>query len=472
VLVWCFAPRTRIAYFSSVSVLNRTTATPRTSTSQARRNRFVVGIDRVRPSGMESISTTVAIAGGGPAGMMLGLLLARAGIDVVVLEKHKDFLRDFRGDTIHPSTLEIIAELGLIERFLQRPHQEAREISAEIGKESFRIADFSHLPTRCKFLGFMPQWEFLDFLATEACRYPTFHVMMEAEATELLAKGRRIVGLQAETKDGPCNIIAALTIGADGRHSIVRARAALKVTDLGAPFDVLWLKLPADKGDPTEPIGRFQGGQFFIMLYRGGYWQCAMIIPKGGFAKIKAEGMSGFRARLRSVAGFARDRVDSIENFEQIALLTVKLDRLARWARQGLLCIGDAAHAMSPVGGVGINLAIQDAVAAANLLEPILRKRRLPSLKELDRVQKRRQWPTNVTQWFQLQVQNRVLVPSFQRQATPKPPFSLRLLNRVALLRRIPARVVGIGLRPEHVRTGEHIAPTGDQAKVVQTAAD
>lgn len=421
---------------------------------------------------MESISTTVAIAGGGPAGMMLGLLLARAGIDVVVLEKHKDFLRDFRGDTIHPSTLEIISELGLIERFLQRPHQEAREISAEIGKDSFRIADFSHLPTRCKFLGFMPQWEFLDFLATEACRYPTFHVMMEAEATELLAKGRRIAGLRAKTKEGPCDVLAALTIGADGRHSVVRERAALKVVDLGAPFDVLWLKLPAEKDDPSEPVGRFQGGQFFIMLYRGDYWQCAMIIPKGGFAKIKAEGLSGFRARLRSVAGFARDRVEAVGSFDEIALLTVKIDRVVRWARPGLLCIGDAAHAMSPVGGVGINLAIQDAVAAANLLEPILRQRRVPQLAELDRVQKRRQWPTNATQWFQLQVQNRVLVPSFQRQATPKPPFFLRVLNNAPWLRRVPARVVGLGLRPEHVRTGEHIAPTGNEAKVVQTAVD
>ena len=420
---------------------------------------------------MESISTTVAIAGGGPAGMMLGLLLARAGIDVVVLEKHKDFLRDFRGDTIHPSTLEIIAELGLIERFLQRPHQEAREISAEIGKESFRIADFSHLPTRCKFLGFMPQWDFLDFLATEACRYPNFRVMMEAEATELLAKGRRIAGLRAKTKEGVCDILAALTIGADGRHSLVRERAALKVIDLGAPFDVLWLRLPAEKDDPTEPVGRFQGGQFLIMLYRGDYWQCAMIIPKGGFAKIKAEGLSGFRARLRSIAGFARDRVEAVQSFEEVALLTVKIERLVRWARAGLLLIGDAAHAMSPVGGVGINLAIQDAVATANLLEPILRERRAPTLKELDRVQKRREWPTKVTQWFQLQVQDRVLAPSFQRQATPEPPFFLRVLDRAPWLRRIPARIAGLGVRPEHVRTPQSVVTATDTSCSSEPAA-
>src|SRR5215469_6433346 len=375
-------------------------------------------------SGMESISTTVAIAGGGPAGMMLGLLLARAGIDVVVLEKHKDFLRDFRGDTIHPSTLEIISELGLIERFLQRSHQEAREISAEIGKESFRIADFSHLPTRCKFLGFMPQWEFLDFLATEACRYPTFHVMMEAEAKELLAKGRRIVGIRAKTKDGTCDILAALTIGADGRHSLVRDRAALKVVDLGAPFDVLWLKLPAEKDDPSEPVGRFQGGQFFIMLYRGNYWQCAMIIPKGGFAKIKAEGLSGFRGRLRTVAGFARDRVDAIASFDEIALLTVKIDRLVRWARPGLLCIGDAAHAMSPVGGVGINLAIQDAVATANLLVPRFRAGGV-SADDLAAVERRRLWPTRVTQRVQVAIQNNVLAPLLERRITLSNPPAL-----------------------------------------------
>jgi 2-polyprenyl-6-methoxyphenol hydroxylase-like FAD-dependent oxidoreductase len=391
--------------------------------------------------------------------MMLGLLLARAGIDVVVMEKHGDFLRDFRGDTIHPSTLELMHELGLVEKFLARPHQEAREISADIGKESFRIADFSHLPTKCKFIAFMPQWDFLDFIASEAKRYPTFHLMMETEVTELLVKGRRIVGVRATTGEFTHDIHAALTIGADGRSSVVREKARLKVEDLGAPFDVLWLKLPAEKNDPAEPVGRFQGGQFFIMLYRGDYWQCAMIIPKGGFAKLKEEGLTGFRSRIRSVAGFARERVETIESFDSIALLTVKVDRLKRWYRRGLLCIGDAAHAMSPVGGVGINLAIQDAVATANLLAPVLMKRRVPAPRLLQRVQKRRTWPTQATQWFQIQVQNRVLAPSFQRQATPRPPFALRLLNAIPWLRRIPARVVGLGLRPEHVRTGEHVTP-------------
>ena len=404
---------------------------------------------------METLSTTCAIAGGGPAGMMLGLLLARAGIDVIVFEKHKDFLRDFRGDTIHPSTLELMHELGLLETFLERPHQEAHEITAEIGKESFHIADFSHLPTRCKFIAFMPQWDFLDFIGSEARRYPNFHLMMETEARELLVRRRRIVGVRVATADGVRDVHAALTIAADGRSSRLRERAKLKALNFGVPFDVLWLRLPAESGDPREPVGRIQGGQFFIMLYRGDYWQCAMIIPKGGFDKLKAEGLSGFRSRVRSVAGFARDRVECIQSFEDVSLLTVKIDRLRRWARRGFLCIGDAAHAMSPVGGVGINLAIQDAVAAANILAPTILRRKIPSLRRLNEVQRRREWPTKVTQFFQLQVQSQILAPNFHRQTTPTPPLFLRVLNAWPWLRRLPARVVGIGVRPEHVRTPE-----------------
>jgi 2-polyprenyl-6-methoxyphenol hydroxylase-like FAD-dependent oxidoreductase len=418
------------------------------------------------------LSTTVAIAGGGPAGMMLGFLLARAGIDVIVLEKHKDFLRDFRGDTIHPSTLDLMWELDLLDGFLARPHQEVHEIAADIGKESFRIADFSRLDAHCKFVAFMPQWHFLDFLANAGKRYPTFHLMMETEAIDLLTKRRRIVGLRARTRDGVVDIQAALTVGCDGRTSTVRAKAKMKVRDLGAPFDVIWLRLPAEKDDPAEPVARIQGGQFFIMLYRGDYWQCAMVIPKGGFEKLKAEGLSGFRARLRTVAGFARERVETIQSFDDVSLLTVKVDRLRRWARGGLLCIGDAAHAMSPVGGVGINLAVQDAVATANLLAPVLIERRVPSLRELAHVQRRRQWPTRVTQWFQLQVQNRVLAPSFKRQATPTPPFFLRVLNASAWLRQFPARFIGLGVRPEHVKTREFRHAAVSQPAPDQAAAD
>jgi len=396
------------------------------------------------------LNTHVVIAGGGPAGMMAGLLLARAGIDVVVLEKHKDFLRDFRGDTIHPSTLELVAELGLLDRFLARPHSEVRQMSVEIGKESFPVGDFTQLTTACNFLVLMPQWDFLDFLSKEARKLPNFLLMMEAEAVDLLAKRGRIAGLIAKTPEGLYEIRSRLVIGADGRHSLVRAKSNLKSKDIGAPFDVLWLRLPVAQGDPTEPVARFQGGDFFIMLYRGDYWQCALVIPKGAFNTMKAEGMTGFRARLRTVAGFARDRVEAIQSFDDVSLLTVKVDRLTRWARRGLICIGDAAHAMSPVGGVGINLAIQDAVAAANILAPVLHER-TPRLSDLDKVQRRRQWPTRVTQWFQVQVQNRVLAPNLRARQTPKPPWILYALRRWPWLRRWPARFIGVGVRPEHI---------------------
>jgi len=279
--------------------------------------------------------------------------------------------------------------------------------------------------------------------------------MLETEVTELLSQNRRIAGVRIKTKDGTSDVRATLTIGADGRASRVRQAARLKVLDIGAPFDVLWLKLPTKPSDPHEPVGRFQGGQFFIMLYRGDYWQCAMIIPKGGFERLKAEGITGFRSRLRTVAAFARDRVDTIKSFDDVALLTVKIDRLEKWARAGLLCIGDAAHAMSPVGGVGINLAIQDAVAAANLLAPILRNGETPSLSQLLRVQKRRTFPTKATQFFQLQVQNRVLAPSFRNQVTPTPPRFLHILNRVSALRYFTARMIGVGVRPEHIAVKE-----------------
>jgi 2-polyprenyl-6-methoxyphenol hydroxylase-like FAD-dependent oxidoreductase len=400
---------------------------------------------------VDSLTTQCVIAGGGPAGVMCGYLLARAGIDVWVLEKHADFLRDFRGDTIHPSTLELMDELGLLEKFLARPHDEVRQVTVEIGKETFAPGDFTQLPTRCKFMAFMPQWDFLSFLSEEAKKLPNFHIAMEAEVRELLVRRKRIVGVRVRTPDGTGNILARLVIGADGRHSTVRSKAWLKVTDIGAPFDVLWMRLPAEKGDPREPVARFVAGGFFIMLNRNDYWQCAMVIPKGGFTAMRAEGIGGFRARLRTMAGFARDRVESIASFDDVKLLTVTIDRLKHWARPGLLCIGDAAHAMSPVGGVGINLAIQDAVAAANILAPIL-ARRAPTLKELQRVQKRRAFPARLTQWFQVQVQNRVLAPSFRSQVTPRPPFVLYLLNRSRWLRQWPARFVGIGVRPEHVR--------------------
>jgi 2-polyprenyl-6-methoxyphenol hydroxylase-like FAD-dependent oxidoreductase len=391
--------------------------------------------------------------------MMCGLLLARAGVDVWVLEKHKDFLRDFRGDTVHPSTLQIMDELGLLDRFLQKPHQEVTELTAEIGKQSFRVADMSRLPTRSKFIALMPQWDFLDFLVQEARRYPTFHIAMEAEVTDLLAKGKRIVGVRVKTPEGAGDLLARLVIGADGRRSTVREKAGLKVRDFGAPFDVLWLRLPAEASDPNQPVARFTGGNLFVMLYRGDYWQCAYLIPKGGFAQIKTEGISGFQARLRTAAGFARDRAETIKSFDDVSLLTVTVDRLLEWARPGLLCIGDAAHAMSPVGGVGINLAIQDAVAAANILGPAL-LRGTPGIATLNKIQKRREWPTRVVQRFQIIVQNNVLSRTIRSQTTPLPPWPLYVLDRWTWLRQWPARFLGIGVRPEHVRTAPAVTPT------------
>jgi 2-polyprenyl-6-methoxyphenol hydroxylase-like FAD-dependent oxidoreductase len=387
------------------------------------------------------------IAGGGPAGLMAGYLLARAGVDVTVLEKHKDFLRDFRGDTIHPSTLELMYELGLLERFLQLPHSEIRRLTIEIGKEKFTIGDFSKVSTHCKFLGLMPQWDFLNFMAAEAKRFP---LLMETEAKDLLAVKRRIAGVLARGPGGNLLIRAGLTIAADGRNSVLRDSSCLPLKEIGAPFDVLWLRLPAEKGDPADIVGRVMGGQFFVMLYRGDYWQCALGIPKGSFLDIKREGITGFRARLRTIAGFARERVESITSFDQVKLLTVAVNRLEKWARPGLLCIGDAAHAMSPIGGVGVNLAIQDAVAAANILGPVMR-RGVPKFADLKQVQKRREFPTRVIQFVQVQAQNRIIAPTLRAAQTPKPPAIVRLIDRYPALQRIPAQLVGVGVRPEHV---------------------
>src|ERR1700761_2662496 len=350
---------------------------------------------------MESLSTSCVIAGGGPAGMMLGYLLARAGIDITVLEKHKDFLRDFRGDTVHPSTLQIMHELGLLEEFLKLPYTPIRTANIEIGDAHFQVGDFKRLPTVCKFIAMMPQWDFLDFLAGEARKLPNFHLMMETQARDLTAQGERICGVLASGPGGNVQIKAGLTIAADGRHSTLRDRSGLKVKDLGAPFDVLWLRLPVLPGDPVDLIGKVKGGQLFVMIYRTDYWQCAYLIPKGGFDAIKMEGLSKFRSRLRQIAGFAADRVDdAVKDFDQVKLLTVTVDRLTRWARPGLICIGDAAHAMSPIGGVGINLAIQDAVATANILGPVLQKG-VPKFSDLKQVQARRAVPTKVIQAFQ-----------------------------------------------------------------------
>jgi 2-polyprenyl-6-methoxyphenol hydroxylase-like FAD-dependent oxidoreductase len=410
---------------------------------------------------LDSISTTCVIAGGGPAGMMCGFLLARAGVDVTVLEKHKDFLRDFRGDTVHPSTLQIMQELGLLEEFLKLPHTEIRTANLEIGDEHLTVGDFTRLPTACKFIALMPQWDFLNFLAREARKLPTFHLLMETEARDLRirkdGKRDRICGVLATSaRDGgekaDLRIRANLTIAADGRHSILRDKSNLKRRDLGAPFDVLWLRLPVLPGDPVDLVGKVKGGQMFVMIYRGDYWQCAYLIPKGGFQAIKSEGLAKFHARLKQIAGFAAGRVEeAITDFDQVKLLTVTVDRLEQWAKAGLICIGDAAHAMSPIGGVGINLAIQDAVATANIMGRVL-QRRVPRLSDLRKVQARREFPTKVIQSFQVAAQNALLAPTLRAAQTPKPPWIFRLLNAWPWARQFPARFIGMGIRPEHVQ--------------------
>ena len=400
----------------------------------------------------ETITTRCAIAGGGPAGMMLGFLLARAGIDVVVLEKHADFLRDFRGDTIHPSTLQIMYELGLLGEFLKRPHQEVRELKGQIGDERVIIGDFRYLPTHCNFIALMPQWEFLNFLAEHARRYRGFHLRMQARATDLIVEDERVVGVRAETPDGPLEIRADLVVGADGRHSDIRERAGLEVEDFGAPMDVLWLRLSKRPEDSQQTLGRIQAGVVFVMLDRGDYWQCAYVIPKGGYDKMRAAGLEAFRAAIVALNRALADRVREIASWDDVKLLTVSVDRLKRWARPGLLCVGDAAHAMSPIGGVGINLAIQDAVAAANILWEKLRTGPVP-LEILKKVQERREWPTRATQRLQLFIQDRVISNVLARKTTPRPPLVVKLLQWFPPLRRIPARVLGMGFRPEHVHT-------------------
>jgi 2-polyprenyl-6-methoxyphenol hydroxylase-like FAD-dependent oxidoreductase len=399
-----------------------------------------------------ALTTRCCIAGGGPAGMMLGFLLARAGIDVVVLEKHADFLRDFRGDTIHPSTLEVMHELGLLDEFLKLPHTRAHTLGGAFGREQFTFVDFSHLPTRCKFIALMPQWDFLNFLADHGKRYPGFRLLMRTEASDVIEEAGRVVGVRAASPDGPLEIRADLVVGCDGRHSTIRERAAMKVDDLGAPMDVLWFRLPRSASDPDQSMGRFEAGRIFVLIDRGDYWQCAYVIPKGSIESVRRAGLAAFRAGLAASVPMFADRVDTLQHWDQIKLLTVAVDRMPRWHRPGLLCLGDAAHAMSPIGGVGVNLAVQDAVAAANLLwEPL--RRGSVSDDDLARVQKRREFPARVTQRIQVALQNNVISRALQASGELKIPLPIRLMARFPLLRRIPARLLGLGVRPEHVQS-------------------
>jgi 2-polyprenyl-6-methoxyphenol hydroxylase-like FAD-dependent oxidoreductase len=400
----------------------------------------------------DDISVRCCIAGGGPAGMMLGLLLARAGVPVLVLEKHGDFLRDFRGDTIHPSTLEIMYELGLLAEFLRRPHQEVRTLGAQIGGDFLEIADFTHLPTHCRFLALMPQWDFLDFLAGHARHYPTFQLKMEAEVTGLIEERGRVTGVHVETPDGGVRVRADLVVGADGRHSTVREKAGFAIDDIGAAMDVLWLRLSRRPDDPPQTLGRIDAGRILVMLNREDYWQCAFVIAKGGFDEIRQHGLPAFRDEIARLAPHLRDRTAELRSWDDVKLLSVAVDRLRMWHRPGVLCIGDAAHAMSPIGGVGINLAIQDAVAAANILaRPLLQG--AVGADDLSAVQRRCEFPTRATQGLQVFLQNRVISRVLANRRGIRAPLLLRLLGKWRYLRRFPARVVGLGFRPEHVRT-------------------
>ena len=397
----------------------------------------------------EKLQTRCVIAGGGPAGIMAGYLLARAGVPVIVLEKHADFFRDFRGDTIHPSTLELIHELGLLDEFLKQPHQEVRELRAVVNGQSVPIADFAKLTTRCKFIAFMPQWDFLNFLSTQARRFPSFRLLMEHEVVDVLFENDRVIGVLAKTPQGEVEIRGELMIGADGRHSIVQARAGLEREEFGAPIDVLWMRISKKQNDPQQSLGFFQHGKLLVMLDRSDYWQCGFVIPKGRFDEIKGHGLAQFQNEIVSFAGFLRDRVIELDDWSKIKLLTVQINRLRSWCRDGLLCIGDSAHAMSPAGGVGINLAIQDAVATANLLAEKLRDGSV-SLDNLRRVQARREWPTRLIQRMQVFIHHYVVTGRTSERRNSL-PLILRLLKWFPVLRQIPARFIGIGPRPEHI---------------------
>jgi 2-polyprenyl-6-methoxyphenol hydroxylase-like FAD-dependent oxidoreductase len=403
------------------------------------------------------LRTQCCVVGGGPAGMMLGFLLARAGVSVVVLEKHPDFLRDFRGDTVHPSTLEIIYEFGLLDEFLKLPHRTVDQLSLQIGNERVRMIDLTHLPTQCKYIALMPQWDFLNFLAEHGRRYRQFDLHMRAEVTDLIQEGDRIVGVRANTPDGELIIRADLVVGCDGRHSTVREKAGLQPDDYGAPMDVLWFRIARRDSDGADVFGHIEAGAMLVMLDRGDYWQCAYVIPKGGVDRVKASGIEAFRNRVVALSPFLADRIGELKSFEDVKLLSVMVNRLRQWWRPGLICIGDAAHAMSPVGGVGINIAVQDAVAAANRLAAPLRAGEADS-GDLQAIQARREFPARMTQQIQLTMQNRIIGPALQGTREPKPPLLFKLFDAFPLLRRLPARLLALGIRPEHVQTPD-VAP-------------
>jgi 2-polyprenyl-6-methoxyphenol hydroxylase-like FAD-dependent oxidoreductase len=399
------------------------------------------------------MKTRCCIVGGGPAGMMLGYLLGRAGVDVVVLEKHADFFRDFRGDTVHPSTLQVMDELGLIDGFLKLPHQRLQKMEGMFGGETVRIADLSRLNVKYPFIAFMPQWDFLNFLRESGKRFASLKVMMSAEAIDLLRDGERVTGVRAKTPDGVIDIEADLTIACDGRHSLVRECAGLEVEEIGAPMDVLWFRAGKREGENENLFARVDPGKMMVTFDRGDYWQCAYVIPKGQYDAVKARGLPALLDDIARMAPILKSGLSGVKSWDEVKLLTVAVNRLKRWTRPGLLCIGDAAHAMSPIGGVGVNLAVQDAVAAANLLAAKL-AHGCPSEDELDAVRRRREFPVKMTQRMQVVVQNNIVNAALKPGNQPlKVPFVMRLLTAVPWLQGITARFVGLGVRPEHVQS-------------------
>ncbi|THD62503.1 MAG: FAD-dependent oxidoreductase [Bradyrhizobium sp.] len=401
------------------------------------------------------LDTRCCIVGGGPAGMMLGYLLGRAGIDTVVLEKHADFFRDFRGDTVHPSTLQVMDELGLIDGLLKLPHQRVQKMDGKFGDTSIRVADLSRVPTKYPFIALMPQWDFLNFLRESGKQFASLKVMMNAEAADLVWSGDTVAGVKVNTPDGPVEIHADLTIGCDGRHSVVRQRANLELTEIGAPMDVLWFRAGKRLGETENLFARVETGKMMVTFDRGDYWQCAYVIAKGQYEAVKARGLEAFLDDVKRMAPILKEGVAEVKTWDDVKLLTVAIDRLKHWTRPGLLCIGDAAHAMSPIGGVGVNLAVQDAVATANLLAARLTKGR-PSEDELDAVRRRREFPVRMTQAMQVMVQNNLISAALSPGDRPlSAPVFLRIISAVPWLQGLTARFVAVGVRPEHVQSPE-----------------
>jgi 2-polyprenyl-6-methoxyphenol hydroxylase-like FAD-dependent oxidoreductase len=411
------------------------------------------------------MATTCCVVGGGPAGIMLGYLLARQGVSVTVLEKHADFNRDFRGDTVHPSTLELMHELGLLQDFLRLPHQELTRISGLFGDFPLTAADFRHVPARCKFVALMPQWDFLSFLSERARKFPGFDLRMQHEAVGLLRQGAHIRGVEAQTPQGAVQIRADLVVGCDGRHSIARQAGRLEVLEFGVPIDVLWFRIRRLQGDPEQLLGSFNYGHALVTINRGEYFQAGLLIQKDSFASVQAAGMEAFRRSVSQLAPYLGDRVAELKDWEQVKLLSVQLNRLRQWYRPGLLCIGDAAHAMSPAGGVGINLAIQDAVATANLLSDALRERRVTE-DLLAQVQRRREFPTRVTQWLQKNA-HQVFARLFRNPGPVRAPWQLKAAVHIPGVQYALARVIGIGVRPEHIRM---VVPTSGGKRLKKLA--